>query len=160
MRSVIKGLSYVGIFTNDLENIVLFYQDVVGLKISHRSDRGVFMSSDPQREDHEVVFFKAPEVQAPTKTQQLSFRVNSVQDVLNYYKNFKRLGVPIQSTVSHGAGVSCYFMDPEGRRTEVFADIVVEGGRGYSGPLDLERSADELIHQIRTTRSPVAAGRM
>lgn len=157
--SAIKGLSHVGIFTDDLENIVAFYQDVVGLKISHRSGRGVFMSSDPEREDHEVVFFKAPEGQAPTKTQQLSFRVQSVDDVLNYYRTFKRLGVPIQSTVSHGAGVSCYFMDPEGRRTEVFADVPVEGGRGYSGPIDLERSAEELIAQVRT-KPAVAAGRM
>jgi hypothetical protein len=82
-------------------------------------------------------------------TQQLSFRVSSVDDVLDYYRTFKRLGVRIQSTVSHGAGVSCYFYDPEGRRTEVFADIEVEGGRGYSGPLDLEKSASELIAQIR-----------
>ena len=154
----IKGLSHVGIFTRDLDKVVAFYQDVVGLKISHRSDRAVFMSSDPQREDHEVVFFRDLE-REPTMVQQLTFRVSSVQDVLDYYRTFKKLGVPIQSTVSHGAGVSCYFYDPEGRRMEVFADVPVEGGRGYSGPLDLERSAEELIAQVRT-KVPAAAGRM
>ena len=82
--------------------------------------------------------------------------MSSVQDVVDYYRTFKHLGVPIQSTVSHGAGVSCYFFDPEGRRAEVFADVPVDGGRGYAGPLDLEKSAAELIAQVRT-KTPAAA---
>ena len=151
----IKGLSHVGIFVQDLDKVVAFYQDVIGLKISHRNDRAVFMSSDPAREDHEVVFVREAG-REPTMVQQLTFRVSSVQDVLDYYQTFKGLGVPIQSTVSHGAGVSCYFYDPEGRRAEVFADIPVEGRRGYAGPLDLERSAEELIAQVRG--KAVAAG--
>jgi len=68
MVSAITGLGHDGIFTNDFEKIVTFYQEVVGLKIAHRSDRRVVMSSGPEREDHEVVFFRAPESVVPTNT--------------------------------------------------------------------------------------------
>ncbi|MBQ11526.1 MAG: hypothetical protein CMJ45_08250, partial [Planctomyces sp.] len=81
--------------------------------------------------------------------QQLSFRVGTIEGVRAYYQTFQQTGVPIQQTVSHGAGASCYFYDPEGNRIEIFADITVEGGRGYRGPIDLERSADKLATLIR-----------
>ena len=55
--------------------------------------------------------------------------------------------------MSHCAGAFCYFYDPEDNRIEVFADIPVEGGRGYSGPIDLEKSAEELVAK-RSLESP------
>ena len=38
--------------------------------------------------------------------------------------------------------------NPEGNRIEVFADIEMPNGRGYSGPLDLGKSKEELVAQI------------
>ena len=154
----IKGLSHVGVYVRDLENMTRFYKDIVGLEESHRNEgRLVFLSGDKRREDHEVVLVTGREGEGVTTIQQLSFRVDSVDDVLSYYQSFKKAGVSISSTVSHGAGVSCYFLDPEGNRLEVFAEVEVEGGRGYSGPLDLEHSAYELVAQIRSTPSTATA---
>ena len=147
--SAIKGLSHVGVWVKDLEKMAAFYTGVVGLKVSHGNDRAVFMSSDPEREDHEVVLFQGRDGDAKV-LQQLSFRVHSVEDVRDYYQSFKSKCVPIQQTVSHGAGVSCYFYDPEGNRLEVFADVPVESTRGYRGPIDLECTADELIAQVQS----------
>ena len=153
----IKGLSHVGVFVRDLETMERFYKEVVGLEESHRQEgRAVFLSGDKQREDHEIVLFTGREGEGKS-IQQISFRVDSIDDVLRYYQTFKKAGVTIDRTVSHGRGASCYFLDPEGNRLEVFADIEVEGGRGYAGPLDLEKSADELITQIRSTRSTAMA---
>ena len=144
----ISGLSHVGVFVKDLDTMTQFYCDTLGLTESHRNgDRMVFLSADVQKEDHEVVLVRGRDGDAKI-IQQLSFRVGTIDDVRAFYQTFQQMGVEIQQTVSHGAGASCYFYDPEGNRLEVFADIEVEGERGYSGPIDLEKSAEELVAQI------------
>ena len=144
----ISGLSHVGVFVIDLEVMTKFYCDTLGLSVSHRNeDRMVFLSADIAKEDHEVVLARGRDGDAKI-IQQISFRVGTVEDVRAFYQTFKGMGVEIQQTVSHGAGVSCYFYDPEGNRLEVFADIPVAGEQGYRGPIDLEKSADDLVAQI------------
>ncbi len=144
----ISGLSHVGVFVKDLKQMTEFYCDTLGLTESHRNgDRMVFLTADLEKEDHEVVLVNGRDGDAKI-IQQLSFRVKDVEDVRGFYQTFKDMGVEIQQTVSHGAGVSCYFYDPEGNRVEVFADIEMANGRGYSGPIDLEKSKEELVAQI------------
>ncbi len=144
----ISGLSHVGVFVKDLDTMTQFYCETLGLTESHRNgDRMVFLTADVDKEDHEVVLVRGRDGDAKI-IQQLSFRVGTIEDVRAFYQTFQQMGVEIQQTVSHGAGASCYFYDPEGNRLEVFADIEVEGGRGYSGPIDLEKSAEELVAQI------------
>ena len=144
----ISGLSHVGLFVKDLKQMTEFYCDTLGLTESHRNgDRMVFLTADLEKEDHEVVLVDGRDGDAKI-IQQLSFRVKDVEDVRGFYQTFKDMGVEIQQTVSHGAGVSCYFYDPEGNRVEVFADIEMPNGRGYSGPIDLEKSKEELVAQI------------
>ena len=143
----INGLSHVGVFVKDLDAMTRFYCETLGLTESHRNeDRMVFLTADIDKEDHEVVLVRGREGDAKI-IQQMSFRVNDVEDVRAFYRTFKDMGVTIDRTVSHGAGVSCYFFDPEGNRMEVFADIPVEQ-QGYNGPVDLEKSADELVAQV------------
>ena len=145
----ISGLSHVGVFVKDLDEMTKFYCDTLGLIESHRNeDRMVFLTADIEKEDHEVVLVRGRDGDSKI-IQQLSFRVGTIDDVRAFYQTFQETGVPIQQTVSHGAGASCYFYDPEGNRIEVFADIMVEGGRGYSGPIDLDQSADDLATLIR-----------
>ena len=144
----ISGLSHVGVFVKDLDTMTQFYCETLGLTESHRNgDRMVFLTADVEKEDHEVVLVRGRDGDAKI-IQQLSFRVGTIEDVRAFYQTFQQMGVEIQQTVSHGAGASCYFYDPEGNRLEVFADIEVEGGRGYSGPINLEKSAEELVAQI------------
>ncbi len=144
----ISGLSHVGVFVKDLKQMTEFYCDTLGLTESHRNgDRMVFLTADLEKEDHEVVLVNGRDGDAKI-IQQLSFRVKDVEDVRGFYQTFQDMGVEIQQTVSHGAGVSCYFYDPEGNRIEVFADIEMPNGRGYSGPIDLGKGKEELVAQI------------
>ena len=122
----ISGLSHVGVFVKDLDEMTKFYCDTLGLTESHRNeDRMVFLTADIEKEDHEVVLVRGRDGDSKI-IQQLSFRVGTIDDVRAFYQTFQETGVPIQQTVSHGAGASCYFYDPEGNRIEVFADIMVE----------------------------------
>ena len=144
----IIGLSHVGVFVKDLDKMTQFYCDTLGLTESHRNeDRMVFLTADLEREDHEVVLVRGRDGDSKV-IQQIAFRVGSVEDVRAFYQTFRNSGVTIQQTVSHGAGVSCYFYDPEDNRIEVFADIPVEGRKGYSGPIDLDMSAEDLVAQV------------
>lgn len=144
----ISGLSHVGVFVKDLKRMTEFYCGTLGLTESHRNgDRMVFLTADIEKEDHEVVLADGRDGNAKI-IQQLSFRVKDVEDVRSFYKTFKDMGIEIQQTVSHGAGVSCYFYDPEDNRIEVFADIEMPNGRGYSGPIDLEKSKEDMVAQI------------
>ena len=144
----ISGLSHVGVFVKDLKQMTEFYCNTLGLTESHRNgDRSVFLTADIEKEDHEVVLVNGRDGDAKI-IQQLAFRVKDVEDVRSFYQTFKEMGIEIQQTVSHGAGVSCYFYDPEGNRIEVFADIEMPNGRGYSGPIDLGKSKEELVAQI------------
>ncbi len=144
----ISGLSHVGVFVKDLKRMTEFYCDTLGLTESHRNgDRMVFLTANIEKEDHEVVLVNGRDGDAKI-IQQLAFRVKDVEDVRDFYQTFKEMGIEIQQTVSHGAGVSCYFYDPEDNRVEVFADLEMPNGRGYSGPIDLEKSKEELVAQI------------
>ena len=144
----ISGLSHVGVFVKDLDMMTKFYCDTLGLTETHRNgDRIVFLTADVEKEDHEIALVSGKDGDGQA-IQQIAFRTKDVDDVLGFYKTFKDMGIEIQQTVSHGAGVSCYFYDPEGNRLEVFADITMPNGRGYSGPIDLDKTKEELVAQI------------
>jgi catechol 2,3-dioxygenase-like lactoylglutathione lyase family enzyme len=58
----LKGLSHVVLHVRDLDKMVAFYQDVLGLVQNYEiPGRMVFMTSDPEREDHELVLAKGRE---------------------------------------------------------------------------------------------------
>ena len=61
-------------------------------------------------------------------------------------------GVPIDHCVSHayqemGNTVSCYFLDPEGNRLEIYALVPERDDARINRPLDLDKSVDEIVAQ-------------
>ena len=144
----ISHLSHVVIRTHDIDKMTAFYTETLGLKVSHVTERMVFMSSEPEREDHEIALARGRQG-TDSPIAHVAWNVPTTEEVLEYYRRFRAQGVPIDHCVSHGNTVSCYFADPEGNINEVFSLIDVEPGQGYNGPLDLERSAGEIEARIR-----------
>jgi catechol 2,3-dioxygenase-like lactoylglutathione lyase family enzyme len=148
----IKGLSHVVLYVNDLEKMVAFYRDVLGLvKYREHAGRMVFMTADPELEDHELALAKGREGDAKIVAH-IAWRVESPADVKEYYERFKALGVPIDHCVSHayeemGNTVSCYFLDPEGNRLEIYALVPERDEKRVNRPLDLNKSVEEIIAQ-------------
>jgi catechol 2,3-dioxygenase-like lactoylglutathione lyase family enzyme len=148
----IKGLSHVVLYVNDLDKMVAFYRDVVGLvKYREHPGRMVFMTADPEIEDHELALAKGRQGDAKIVAH-IAWRVESPADVKAYYERFKAEGVPIDHTVSHayetmGNTVSCYFLDPEGNCVEIYALVPERDGARINRPLDMEKSVDEIIAQ-------------
>jgi catechol 2,3-dioxygenase len=148
----VKGLSHVVLYVNDLDKMVAFYQDVLGLvKYHEHPGRMVFMTPDPEIDDHQLALAKGREGDAKIIAH-IAWRVESPGDVKEYYERFKALGVPIHHCVSHayvemGNTVSCYFLDPEGNRLEVYALVAERDEARINRPLDLDKSVDEIVTQ-------------
>jgi catechol 2,3-dioxygenase-like lactoylglutathione lyase family enzyme len=148
----IKGLSHVVLYTKDLDKMVAFYRDVLGLvKYREHAGRMVFLTADPDAEDHELALVKGREGDAKIIAH-IAWRVETPADVKAYYERFKAQGVPIDHCVSHayeemGNTVSCYFLDPEGNRLEVYALVAERDAQRINRPLDLDKNLDEIVAQ-------------
>jgi catechol 2,3-dioxygenase len=148
----IKGLSHVVLHVNDLEKMVSFYRDVLGLvKYREYPGRMVFLTPDPKIEDHQLALTKGREGNAKIIAH-IAWRVETPADVKEYYERFKALGVKIDHCVSHayeemGNTVSCYFLDPEGNRLEIYALIPERDEKRINRPLDLDQTLDKIVAQ-------------
>jgi catechol 2,3-dioxygenase-like lactoylglutathione lyase family enzyme len=142
----------VVLYVKDLDKMVAFYRDVLGLvKYREHAGRMVFLTADPNIEDHELALAKGREGDAKIVAH-IAWRVDSPADVKAYYERFKTLGVPIDHCVSHayeemGNTVSCYFLDPEGNRLEIYALVPERDEKRINRPLDLDRNIDEIVAQ-------------
>jgi catechol 2,3-dioxygenase-like lactoylglutathione lyase family enzyme len=159
----VDGLSHVVINVIDLDKMVAFYQEHLGLTITHGAPgRMIFMTPDPEVEDHQIALAKGREGDGNVLAH-IAWHVPTVADVKAYYEHFKAAGVPIHHCVSHayatlGNTVSCYFLDPEGNRLEVFAMVDADPEHERSGNygLDLDQSVEDITAQaMRLT--PAAA---
>jgi catechol 2,3-dioxygenase-like lactoylglutathione lyase family enzyme len=148
----VKGLSHVVLYVNDLEKMVSFYTDVLGLVKYHENPgRMVFLTPDPAIDDHQIALAKGREGQAKL-IGHIAWRVDTPAEVKAFYDQLKALGVPIDHCVSHayvemGNTVSCYFLDPEGNRLEIYALVAERDEARINRPLDLEKGIDDIVMQ-------------
>jgi catechol 2,3-dioxygenase len=148
----IRGLSHIVLHVNDLEKMVAFYGDVLGLvKYREHAGRMVFLTADPDKEDHELALVKGREGNAKLIAH-IAWRVDAPEDVKEYYEKFKARGVTIDHCVSHayevfGNTVSCYFLDPEGNRLEIYALVAERDDARINRPLDLDQPVEEIVAQ-------------
>jgi catechol 2,3-dioxygenase-like lactoylglutathione lyase family enzyme len=111
----------------------------------------VFLTPDPDLDDHQLALAKGREGDAKILAH-IAWRVDTPADVKAFYERFKTQGVPIDHCVSHayeemGNTVSCYFLDPDGNRTEVYALVAERNEARGNRPLDLDKSVEEIIVQ-------------
>ena len=100
----------------------------------------VFLSSRPEAEHHELVLMGGRTAGRKAKLlQQLSFHVDSLEELRRFHRAFKDEGVEISTTVTHGNTASIYFLDPEGNRLEVYVSLPYEWPQPFGEPIDLEQ---------------------
>jgi len=83
--------------------------------------------------------------------QQVSFRCNSLDDVIGYYRRFKQHDVKFDMIISHGNAVGVYVFDPEGNRIETYWNTGLQAKQPYGVRIDLDKPADELIKEIEAS---------
>lgn len=148
----IARLGHVGIHCNDLERQKRFYRDVLGLQITDEETQlgMVFMSSRPEEEHHEFLLCGGRNVEDRDAflLQQVSFRCNSLKDVIGFYRRLKQSNVQFDMVVSHGNAVGVYFRDPEGNRLEVYWPTGLKARQPYLQKVDLSRPPEEILRDI------------
>ena len=84
----VVGLGHIGLYVRDLERMTSFYKDFLGMQITKQAPgRAVFLSSDPERVDHEIALMTGRPTEEQHLIQQISLRVNTLDDL----REFKRL---------------------------------------------------------------------
>jgi catechol-2,3-dioxygenase len=150
----VSGLGHVGIYVHDLMKLRDFYSRVMGLQIADEDleNRGmVFMSAHPEEEHHEFVLMKGRSGPDDAKViQQLSFKVETLAELREFYRVFKNEGVNIQRTVSHGNAFGMYAFDPEGNTIEVYYKTGFPVPQPHGDAVDLADSEEALLEIARS----------
>lgn len=122
----IAELGHTGLWVYDLPKMRHFYERVLGLTVTDEdADLGiVFFSARPEEEHHEFVLQTGRTAAIGDKQQhQISWRVETLDDIRAFHDTFVAEGVQVQQEVTHGNAFGIYFFDPEGNRNEVYLRI-------------------------------------
>lgn len=144
----VARLGHVGLYCNDLMKMRDFYSRVMGLTITDEDlNRGIcFLSADPGAEHHELALAQAKEPGQKTQSvQQVSFKVNSLDEVRDFYHVLQAEGLRIDRTVTHGIACSVYFYDPEDNRVELYYTTPYNVRQPLGEHIDLDKSNEELL---------------
>ena len=147
----VKGLGHVGIYVRNLERMVSFYRDTLGMRVTKQNWRAgiVFLSADPEGADHEIALFRGrPEDADSRLINQISLRVATLDELRVFYRRLVAEGLRIDAIVNHVSALGCYYFDPEGNRSEVFWVT----GRACWVPIahliNIDRSDDAVLAEV------------
>jgi catechol-2,3-dioxygenase len=144
----VRRLGHVGLYVRDLPMMRDWYRDTLGLTVTDEgADLGiVFLSARPDEEHHELALARGRETDDSLKmVQQVSWQVDSVEEVRAFHRRFQEKGVPVEREITHGNALAIYFFDPEGNRNEVYCQVDEDCPQPFGRPIDLDRSVDEIL---------------
>ncbi|MAE97017.1 MAG: glyoxalase [Deltaproteobacteria bacterium] len=153
------SFSHVGFHVHDIETMVAFYTELLGLDIT---DRGklpipgdpeiVFLSSDPE-EHHQIALVEGRQdggIEGGVLNQ-ISFHVKNLTELRAIKAAAENAGVTRFMPMTHGRGWSVYFPDPEGNLIECFVDTPWHVRQPVVDALDLSQTDEEILAQTETT---------
>ena len=140
-------LTHVGLYVQNLETMVAFYTGLLGLEVTDSGNfhdgRITFLSRDPA-EHHQLVLISGRPQIGYSPVSQMSFRVETLEDLQHYFRAVQQLGLRDLRPTNHGNSWSIYFLDPEGNRIEIYAVSPWYVSQPYLQPLDLAASAEQI----------------
>jgi catechol-2,3-dioxygenase len=77
--------------------------------------------------------------------QQVSFKVERLDDVRAFYHRLQDEGLRIDRTVTHGIACSVYFYDPEDNRIELYYTTPYQIRQPLGQQIDLDAPDEELL---------------
>lgn len=140
---------HIGIHVYDLDAMVEFYKTMFGLVVSDYSVEDdlqiAFLTGSPE-DHHQVVLIggRAPGIQSKDLLNQMSYKAESLEEILEVYRKATEMDLQEIEAVTHGNSWSCYFRDPEGNRQEVYCDTPWYVTQPHFTLLDFSKSPDEV----------------
>ena len=149
---------HTGVYTFDPDRVAAFYAHWFGLVIADQGTgstghRVIFMTGDPE-EHHQLVFANGRLPEWPG-TNQLSFRLDSLEDLKQMALDMHAAGVPFLQQKDHGNTWSLYVADPEGNRIELYTPTPWHVQQPTWWPVDFVKDSVETIRE-RTQRAAKA----
>lgn len=144
-------LTHLGLYVHDLDRMVAFYTDLIGLVVS---DGGHFLGRDlafltrKHDEHHQLVLVTGRRTEGPLQLlSQLSFRVEGLDALRHFHAQALELGARGMEARNHGNSWSIYFEDPEGNRIEMYTATPWHVRQPWRIPLDLAATNAEIEEQ-------------
>ncbi len=155
--SKVSSLGHVGISVTDMDKMLDFYTRILGLTVTDGGEgRGVFLSASPETEHHE--FLISPQPDRHTNAQQISFKIESLDELREMYHDLRDYGIDTLRITNHGVAIGCYFRDPENNHVEVYWSTGMDYPQPHGEPIDLDLSTPELISIIENMAPKEGSG--
>ena len=149
MPAKVNGLGHIGFYVQDLELMKEFYTNFIGMTLTKVSPTGAFFSADPEACDHEIAMMAGrPSLDDPHWIQQISMRVDSLDDLRDFKRRISEKGYKIDRIVTHASAIGCYFRDPENNPVEVFWLTGHTSWAQISIPIDIAQSDEEVMAEV------------
>lgn len=146
-------LTHFALFVSDIEKMTDFYTGVMGLTVTDQGTftpkdepvQMVFMSSDPHEHHQFVLITGRPDDVNFRLNQQMSFILESLDELREMNNRVKASDVANLRTVTHGNAWSIYFPDPEGNQVELYVHTPWYVPQPHAHPLDLTMNNEEIV---------------
>lgn len=133
-------IGHIVLKVRSLERSRPFYTQLLGLAVMKELPevKMLFLASN-RRDHHEIALAEVGERAGQPDAHAVglahfAFRLKSLDDLRDAYRELKEHNVPISFTVNHGVTRSIYFLDPDGNQLEVYADNSPEEIASMSNP--------------------------
>ena len=150
MSARVTGLGHIGFYVRDIELMMDFYANFMGMKLTKVGPLGAFFSADPEACDHEIALINGRDsLEDPRWIQQISMRVESLDDLRDFKRRILEKGYQLDRIVSHASAIGCYFRDPENNPTEVFWLTGYTSWAQIGVPIDIDQSDEAVMEDVR-----------
>ena len=140
-------LTHLGIFVRDMETMVDFYTRVLGLLVTDTGilrGRSLTFLSRSAQEHHQLVLAQGRGDDSTPVINQISFRIDTLADLKEFYRVLVEEGVANLDPITHGVAWSVYFLDPEGNRIELYTDAEWYVHQPMRATIDLTASEEDI----------------
>jgi catechol-2,3-dioxygenase len=146
----VTGLGHFGYFVKNLEVMKEFWGNFMGMTLTKSSEGAAFFSANPQAVDHEIAIMAGrPDADDGNLIQQISLRVESLEDVRSFKRRATEKGYKIDRLVTHASAIGLYFRDPEGNRVETFWLTGLPSWAMIGVPIDIDRPDEEVMADVQ-----------
>ncbi len=155
-----ERLAHFVLRTSRFEEMVDWYQTVLGARPAFKNDILAFLSYD--EEHHRVAILAMPDLKPQPDgvvgVHHNAFAYATLDDLMSTYERLRDLGIKPVFPINHGPTTSLYYADPDGNQIELQVDnydsIDEATAFFYSeafaeNPIGVEFDPDDLLRRLR-----------
>lgn len=152
-------LAHFVLRTSRFEEMIAWYQNVLGATPAFRNDILAFLSYD--EEHHRVALLHMPDLvdqpDGQTGFHHAAFTYASLRDLMGTYARLRDIGIKPVFPINHGPTTSLYYADPDGNQIELQVDNYerIEDATAFfysdafaENPIGVEFDPEELLQRL------------